>query len=217
MRVLITTLPGHGHLGPLIPLAHALRTAGHEVAFGTSATFREFLAARGLALEPCGPHWRESDFGYQFQQPHVLADLGRFIDTEVTSRVLADVEGIVRRWQPDVLLSNDYEPNGRVVAERAGIPFVLASSGPRVTRATQEKLLGFNLKRSRAAGGLPQHDELSYSLEWLRLQFCPAFHCYCAAGEAEPIEAPNQYAIRPSVDARTATRSRTGSAATSGS
>ena len=54
MRVLITAQAGHGHFAPLIPLAAALRDAGHDVSFGTSARCRDGLAAHGLELEPGG-------------------------------------------------------------------------------------------------------------------------------------------------------------------
>jgi len=39
MRVLVTTQPGSGHLNPLVPLAWALRDAGHEVKVACSASF----------------------------------------------------------------------------------------------------------------------------------------------------------------------------------
>jgi UDP:flavonoid glycosyltransferase YjiC (YdhE family) len=199
MRVLITSLPGHGHLGPLIPLATAIRDAGHDVAIATSSTFSEMLQSHGLRCEPCGPAWRESDFGRNLQQPLLLEDLGKFIDAEVNPRVLADVAEIVTRSRPDMVVSNDYEPNGRVVAEQAGIPFVLVSSGPRMSREMRQKAQGYILRRARMAGGLPESDELGYSLRWLHLCFSPQWYVYGRPGEFDPPEAPNQYGIRPRV------------------
>ena len=38
MRVLITSAPMHGHLFPLVPLAWALRAAGHEVLVASPRT-----------------------------------------------------------------------------------------------------------------------------------------------------------------------------------
>ena len=199
MRVLITSLPGHGHLGPLIPLATATRDAGHEVAIATSGTFRETLERHGLALEPCGPMWRESDFGHSFDQPHLLVDLGKFLSLEVTSRILADMGAAAARFRPDVIVSNDYEPNGRVVAERTGIPFVLASSGPRVPRSLRERLQARLLQAARLAGGLPATGELDYTLRWLHICFSPREHWVFGPGGEMPTEAPNQFAIRPRI------------------
>jgi UDP:flavonoid glycosyltransferase YjiC (YdhE family) len=199
MRALITSVPGHGHLGPLIPLAIAIRDAGHEVTIATSAGFRDVLDSHGVAFEPCGPVWRESDFGRNLTMPHVLADLAKFLDTEVTSRVIKDVGAIVARWQPDLIVSNDYEPNGRVIAERAGIPFVLASSSPRVPRTLRERLHSRVLRPSRRAGGLPEAGELDYTLRWLQLCFSPPGHMFFGPNDGMPAEAANQFGIRPQI------------------
>ena len=40
MRVLFTLLPARGSLQPLLPIAFALRAAGHDVAFVSAARFR---------------------------------------------------------------------------------------------------------------------------------------------------------------------------------
>jgi UDP:flavonoid glycosyltransferase YjiC (YdhE family) len=199
MRVLITTFPGHGHLGPLIPLATAIRDAGHDVAIATSSTFRDWVQSHGLSHESCGPAWRESDFGRPLHQSHLLADLGHFIETAVNAKVIADVRSIVARTRPDIILSNDYEPCGRIVAEETGVPFALASSGPRIPRAVQERFQGFVLRKAREAAGaaLAEGHELDYSLKWLRLHFCPPSHAWWPVGESEPSEAPNQFGIRP--------------------
>ena len=199
MRVVITSLPGHGHLGPLIPLAVAIRDAGHDVAFATSATFGKLLEEHGLPLEPCGPLWREADFGRNFQQPQLLGDLAKFLDTEVTSRVLNDIDASVTRARPDLILSNDFEPNGRVIAERAGIPFVLASSGPRMPRAFRERLQGNILAASRRAGGLGEKGALDYTLRWLHLHFSPVDHALETAAEGAAVEARNEFGVRPAV------------------
>lgn len=200
MRVLITSIPGHGHLGPLIPLAAAIRDAGHEVKVATSATFQDLLDTHGLKLEPIGPLWRESDYGgHLLGQPNLLADLAKFLETEVTPRVLADLASSVARARPDVIVSNDFEPNGRVVAEREGIPFALASSGPRVTQAFRKRLQGFILRAARRAGGLPEDGEVDYSLRWLQLCFSPPDHVLETAEDGVATPAANQFAIRPAV------------------
>ena len=199
MRVLITMYPGHGHLAPLAPLAIAIQANGHDVVVATSETFREAVEALGLRHESCGPVWRESDFGQPRGEPYLLADMGQFIQTTVNAKVIADLRSIVARSRPDILLSNDYEPCGRVVAEERGIPFVLASSGPRVSRAVQDRFQGFVLRKAReaAGAGVSEGHELDYSLKWLRIHFCPPSYAWCPAGEPEPAEAPNQFGIRP--------------------
>jgi UDP:flavonoid glycosyltransferase YjiC (YdhE family) len=199
MRILITSLPGHGHLGPLIPLARTLSQREHDVRVATSETFRETLEAHGLRLTKCGPLWRESDFGRNFRQPHLLADLGEFISKEVNPQVQADVAEHVRRERPDLILSNDFEPNGRLVAEREGIPFVLVSSGPRLPRAVRERIQGGILRTARRTAGLAEEGVLDYTLRWLVLRFSPSEHVYCDDAEVAPAVPSNELGIRPSV------------------
>jgi UDP:flavonoid glycosyltransferase YjiC (YdhE family) len=199
MRALITSLAGHGHLGPLIPLATAIRDAGHDVAIATSAAFRDVLDSHGLALEPCGPIWRESDFGRNLTVPYALTDLTKFLDTEVTSRVMADIGTSVARSRPDVILSNDFEPNGRVIAEREGIPFVLVSSGPRIPQTLRQRLHSRVLQPARRAGGLAETSEFDYTLRWLQLCFSPPGHMFYGPNDGIPAECTNQFGIRPRV------------------
>lgn len=48
MRVLVTSCPNYGHLFPMVPLAWALRNAGHDVlaAVPASGVLRDELAER---------------------------------------------------------------------------------------------------------------------------------------------------------------------------
>jgi UDP:flavonoid glycosyltransferase YjiC (YdhE family) len=48
MRVLFTTNHGSGHWHPLIPFAHALEAAGHEVAFAAAPTPGAAIGALGF-------------------------------------------------------------------------------------------------------------------------------------------------------------------------
>ena len=48
MRALFLAAPGIGHAFPMVPLAWALRSAGHEVAVATA----EFVRATGHGADP---------------------------------------------------------------------------------------------------------------------------------------------------------------------
>lgn len=200
MHVLITAHPGHGHLAPLIPFAMAIRDAGHDVAIATSAQCRTGLAGYGIEIEPCGPLWLESDYGYSDKPNLPTADLGAMYYTDVVPRLLADVDAAVARRRPDVILSNDFEPTGRVVAERAGIPFVLASSGPRMGRPVRQAWHAALLRRARKLGGLGEAPELDYSLRWLHLCFAPAdwvYRGWATEVHGSHTAAANEVGIRP--------------------
>src|SRR5688500_13435227 len=55
MRILFSSVPQHGHLLPLLPLARAFRDRGHEVAVLTAAGMAPVLAPQGLELLAAGP------------------------------------------------------------------------------------------------------------------------------------------------------------------
>src|SRR5258708_35219142 len=61
MRVLFTVQPSTGHLHPLVPVAIALREAGHEVAVCSSAPFRPDVEAFGLTHIDAGLDWLTGD------------------------------------------------------------------------------------------------------------------------------------------------------------
>jgi len=48
MRVLFATQPGDGHLNPLVLVARALISAGHEVRFATSGPYVADVQRRGF-------------------------------------------------------------------------------------------------------------------------------------------------------------------------
>lgn len=55
MRILFSSVPQHGHLLPLFPLARAFQERGHEVAVLTAAGMGPVLAAQSLRHLPAGP------------------------------------------------------------------------------------------------------------------------------------------------------------------
>jgi UDP:flavonoid glycosyltransferase YjiC (YdhE family) len=186
----------------LIPLAAAIRAQGHEAVFATSESARAGLAVHGLELEPCGPNWRESDFGRSAAPYHALADLPPFLATEVEPRMLFDLDTAVRRRRPDVILSDDFEPVGQTVAEKHGIPFVLASHGPRLKRRVREERHGALVRGVRKLAGLSETGGLDYALRWLHLCFAPrewAFGGSVHGAHRPHIEAANEFGICPRI------------------
>src|SRR5688572_17781236 len=54
MRILMTTNPGAGHVGPLVPFARALMRAGDDVTVAAAASARETVERAGLPFHPLG-------------------------------------------------------------------------------------------------------------------------------------------------------------------
>jgi len=201
MKVLITSVPGFGHLCPLIPLAQALQTAGHDVAFATSAAVAAFIEAAGLAVLPAGPHWLESGFSHTHPNaqpiPGYRNDLATYVEQTVLPQLLDDVATHIQTWKPDVIMSNDFEIAGRTLAEKNHIPFVLLSSGPRVPRALREQWQGPLFAGARKVQGLPVEQPLAYSMRWLHLCFSPQWYGFASDTAYQP--ADNEFGVRPAV------------------
>src|SRR5215203_3445928 len=53
-RFLFSSTGGYGHIHPLIPLARALKDAGHQVAFTSRASLAPMMEAAGYEFFPVG-------------------------------------------------------------------------------------------------------------------------------------------------------------------
>jgi len=163
MRLLCTFSGGSGHLDPLLPIAHALAAAGHEVAFTgrpwmtprvEAHGFRSFAAGddRGLTPErrpllPLDVAREEDDFRFGFA--------GR-----IARERSSDVLPIVEAWRPDVVIAEETDFGPMVVAERRGIPLaiVLTMAAGSMVRPS---LIADTLDELRVAHGLAPDPELA--------------------------------------------------------
>ncbi|MGW6055060.1 nucleotide disphospho-sugar-binding domain-containing protein [Streptomyces sp. NPDC055189] len=146
MRVLFTVYPATAHVHVLVPLAWALRNAGHEVYVALHPDAQELVTHAGLNAVPVG----SPDHLWQIIEANKNAEmLGTLDDSlaldldradrweEQWSRltrilsvylpVLPDLVDVCRRWQPDLVLWDPF-----------CIPAAVAA---RVTGAAQARLL----------------------------------------------------------------------------
>ena len=118
MRVLLTTQPAYGHFFPMLPLAVALRSAGHDVAVATSATFCPIVVQHGFTTFPVGLDWIETDFGTlpADKLPPPDTSLEEFFATvfvQLTgSHMLPDLLALARQWNPDLIVRGTTEFSG---------------------------------------------------------------------------------------------------------
>lgn len=138
MRVLATCLPGHGHFNPMLPLAHALTRAGHEVAFATAEDFCPRVVAAGFPAFPAGIGLARqmAEARDRYPEQDALKGASRF--ESFVPRMLAgvaaparaeDLVPLVERWKPDVLVHDETEFAGPLAAAVAGIPHADHSVG----------------------------------------------------------------------------------------
>ena len=130
-RWLFCGLPAYGHLFPLLPLAAAARTAGHEVVFATGSTFVPVLEAQGFSARAAGagplevareifagPVPRMADGG-----PNRAAQAELFLDA-LPRRNAPDLLSVFSAWSPDLVIYEQTALGAALAAAVAGIPAV---------------------------------------------------------------------------------------------
>ncbi len=178
MRLLFTNQPGHGHFFPLLPLAHAARAAGHEVAFATSASFCRHVEMAGFPCLPAGHDWLEANIATTFPGVSATAAMGVREETawwlnnvwagDLPARMAADVVGLARRWRPNVVVHEQWELGGALGAELSGLPYAMHAQGLLMSAARWKSLAGTSLAHLRQKVGLAPDPEL----QWIHR------HCY---------------------------------------
>jgi UDP:flavonoid glycosyltransferase YjiC (YdhE family) len=135
VKVLFSATAGSGHLGPLVPFAHACRDAGHEVKMAAPASFAPAVLGAGLDHAPFAdvpPEMMGPIFGrlpmLSFEEANatVLTEIFCRLDAQAALPGLTEV---ISAWQPDVVVREPAEFASLVAAERAGIPQVQVDIG----------------------------------------------------------------------------------------
>ena len=128
------SLPGEGHLNPLLPLLRAAQAAGHDIAVATSRSYIEDAESGGVPGVAAGPDFRFDRW------PEIWPELAnvppaeqelwwpRTVSRDVTPGLARDVTDLVRNWKPDVLLA-EYAaaPAAGIAAELSGVPMIGAA------------------------------------------------------------------------------------------
>ncbi|MFC4910166.1 nucleotide disphospho-sugar-binding domain-containing protein [Actinomadura gamaensis] len=137
MRVLFVTWSVSGHFKPLVPMAWALRCAGHEVLVASHPSFMGTVTEAGLPGLPVGP---EVDIRAEIRANITAGSRRAETDAERAARqqrsralrpmvasaaaMAGDLLDHARRWRPDLVV---YEPlgfAGPLVARALGVPAV---------------------------------------------------------------------------------------------
>lgn len=133
MRVLFTTQPGFGMVGPLLPFARALTDAGHEVAFACAASFRPEVEVSGFLTFPAGIDWRADELTRAFPDAPppgpVRSEWVNQLFRSTTARAMVpDLLAIAERWRPDLFVREGIEYGGSLAAELLGLPHATAGA-----------------------------------------------------------------------------------------
>ncbi len=170
MRVLFAVAGGPSHLYPLVPLAWAFRTAGHEVRLAGTPKSAETMAYTGLSIVTVGhgpiqsaeardelvttaygqppwpTEWPVHPERLKPEQLKLLEVLGRY-SVAVADAMADDLVAFARHWRPDLIVHDTLA----LCAELTGIPCV------RYTHGTQDV---FCVERRPSGEPLPEYVEM---------------------------------------------------------
>lgn len=172
MRVLFTSIPGVGHLHPMLPLAKAVAANGDEVLWATAPGGCDRLRGEGIAVAEAGLDEADgmAEFQRRFPQardlaPHELPDFmfPKLFGAVRAPKMAPELLAIARRWEPDVLVCDAAELAGPIIAARVGVPSVTHSFGAR-------------LPASRVAAAAAEVEAL-----WVEQDLDPRPYCGCYA------------------------------------
>ncbi|MEU7479142.1 nucleotide disphospho-sugar-binding domain-containing protein [Lentzea sp. NPDC042327] len=151
MRVLVVSAPLLGHVFPLVPLALALREAGHEVVVATGGEALK-AAESGLPVEdvvPAGVHFGRIAARIVVTHPLVArrelrgsGELG-FVSRlfgAVGNAMTAPLRELAARWRPDVVLHEPLAAAGSALGVPSVVQDVSLFDGLRLTAAVSARM-----------------------------------------------------------------------------
>ncbi len=139
MRVLVTFVGGLGHLAPLLPLARALRDAGHEVAIAGSGGLVPRIEEAGFRAFATSPMRHHSGAPAERDLTPLVTTGARAAEVEFAEnfaargarRMAGAVPAVIEELRPDVVLRDETDLGTTIAAELLGVPvathLVLAS------------------------------------------------------------------------------------------
>ncbi len=224
MRVLMTSLAVEAHFNGTVPLAWALRAAGHEVRFASHPALTECITRAGLTTVPVGTdhvhHELVRDLGEEltnfYRDIDFTGELGdgytahKGANTLLTATFYAQanndsmVDGLVeyaRFWQPDLVIWEPFTFAGGVAARATGAAHARLLWGPDLfLRSRQE------FRREMEQLPAEQHDDaLEEWLTWTLDRFGCSFDEEAVVGQWNIEQMPASVRLslgRPSVPMR---------------
>ncbi|MBT2414374.1 DUF1205 domain-containing protein [Streptomyces sp. ISL-12] len=163
MRVLSTAAPGAGLFLPTVPLAWALRAAGHEVlVMNTGGTSRSVAAGGFWTVDAAPGTDVHADFLAASQAVQAAPDGQRPRRSGMGMFGEAMADGLLRAaeaFRPDLVVSTLEQGAGELVATRLGIPYVeqsvrLAWAGPDEQAVTYRRAVAEYLLPTRERLGI---------------------------------------------------------------
>ncbi|MFG2760510.1 nucleotide disphospho-sugar-binding domain-containing protein [Streptomyces wuyuanensis] len=152
MRALFVTSPVLSHIFPTVPVAHALRAAGHEVRYAAGDALEAVTEAGLHAVDVTpGLDYEKVWVPDGTEDPMYVQDAGVEFLAELFGRVSgAEAGGVLeaaRSYRPDLIVHSAAQGAGALAASALGIPCVElplgpADSDPRLAGLLREAMQG---------------------------------------------------------------------------
>ncbi|MET9096669.1 activator-dependent family glycosyltransferase [Streptomyces cyaneofuscatus] len=196
MRVLLTSFAMDAHYNGMVPLAWALRTAGHDVRVASHPALTHSITAAGLTAVPVGRDHamdkvmraagrqifmlhRDPDFlenrpeslGLDFHKGHDAVMTATFYSRINNDSMVDDLVSFARNWRPELVLWEPFTFAGAIAARAAGSAHARLLSFPDLFLSTRRSYL-------RKLGQEPpelQDDVLRSWLTWTAGRFGEEF------------------------------------------
>ena len=148
MKVLMTSMPGIGHVHPLVPLALGLQRTGHDVAWATAPQLRARIEGYGFRALPSGSVG--SVPGAVSASADDLRDVpprerrAQFFGKRfggVAVRMREDLARLVDEFRPDLIVHDMAELAAAPIAASRGIPHVTVAFSGAVSESLTEGIV----------------------------------------------------------------------------
>jgi len=168
VRVLFTVQPAHGHLHPVLPIAEAARSVGHDVAIATSELFGSAVEATGFRAVPAGLNWLEADKTTipSELKPRPGSTLEEYFTQQFVrapARLMArDLIDLSASWRPDAIVSDRTEFGGAIAAAALKVPSIAVQVGnPSLISPSVLTAVAGPYNEARSSFGLPADPALA--------------------------------------------------------
>ncbi|MCO1574792.1 activator-dependent family glycosyltransferase [Crossiella sp. SN42] len=196
MRVLMTSFAHNTHFFSMVPLAWALRTAGHEVRIASQPALTDAITHAGLTAVPVGEdhvihQTREQatsekqadhpEINFSETRPEVLTwdyMLGMYTMMTPMFYSLANNDSMVdklvafaRSWQPDLVIWEPFTWAGSLAARASGAAHARLLWGPDVLTRTRNRFLELHEQQPEPHQDDPLGEWLGWTCERLGITF----------------------------------------------
>ncbi len=143
MRILFSSTSGAGHVFPMLPLARAFLSAGHEVLWATSGDSGRLLQGTGIEVAPSGLAGAALKEGTK--QVMIAAEalppseraafvFPRMFGGALTPAMVDDLLPLAKEWTPDLMVHEHGELASPLVGAVLGTPSITHAFGGAIPR-----------------------------------------------------------------------------------